>query len=162
MEGYLCIFNKTMTQKDKKEFILNLNKLVTNWRNNANLFCGGCCFSAGQIAKILEDKGIRYQVVCWQSGNPLTISLKTIVKTNNCNHVAIQVSVNGDKIIIGGDDFSFCETVNKRIYRFTKSKTLIESDKIGVQFDIWNPVYDRDLNNKFINELNILVLKYDF
>ena len=157
MGGYLCIFNKTMTQKDKKKFILNLNKLVTKWRNNANLFCGGCCFSAGQIAKILEDKGVRYQVVCWQSGNPLTISIKTVVKTCHCNHIAIQVSVDGNKLIIGGDDFSFYETVHKRTYHFIKSKTIIESDMIGVKFGTWNHTYNRDLNNKFINELNILV-----
>lgn len=157
MEGYLCIFNKIdMTQKDKKEFLLTLNELVTRWRNTSHLFCGGCCFSAGQIAKILEDKGIRYQVICWQSGNPLTISLKTIVKTNNCNHVAIQVSVDGDKLIIGGDFHSF-DATNKRTYYFTKSNSIIESDIIGAQLDLWNHTYDRRLNDQFINELNNLV-----
>jgi hypothetical protein len=147
--------NKTMTRKERKEFILNLDKVVKRWRNNSYLFCGGCCFSAGQIAKILEDKGIRYQVVCWQSGNPLTISLKTIVKTNNCNHVAIQVSVDGDKLIIGGD-FDSWWTTNRRTYRFMKSKTIIDSDKIGVKFDTWNHRYDRSLNNRFINALNAI------
>lgn len=144
--------NKTMTRKERKEFILNLDKVVKRWKNNSYLFCGVCCFSAGQIAKILEDKGIRYQVICWQSGNPLTISLKTIVKTNNCNHIAIQVSVDGDKIIIGGD-FDSWWTTNRRTYRFMKSKTIIDSDKIGVKFDTWNHMYNRNLNNRFINAL---------
>lgn len=148
-------------QENKKEFILNLDKLVKRWRNNSNLFRGGCCFSAGQIAKILESKGVRYQVICWQTDNSLTSSLKTIVKTNNCNHVAIQVSVDGNKLIIGGDFFSFL-TVNKRTYRFMKSKTLIESDMLGVEFDTWNNIYNRALNNKFINELNILVSECNF
>lgn len=145
-----------MTRKERKEFILNLDKVVKRWKNNSDLFCGGCCFSAGQIAKLLESKGIRYQVICWQSGNPLTISLKTIVKRNNCNHVAIQVSVDGDKLIIGGDfDYSFCAT-NKRTYHFMKSETIIESDMIGVKFDTWNHKYNRSLNNRFINALNAI------
>ena len=145
-----------MTRKERKEFILNLDKVVKRWKNNSDLFCGGCCFSAGQIAKLLESKGIRYQVICWQSGNPLTISLKTIVKRNNCNHVAIQVSVDGDKLIIGGDfDYSFCAT-NKRTYYFMKSETIIESDMIGVKFDTWNHKYNRSLNNRFINALNAI------
>lgn len=145
-----------MTQKDKKEFLLNLDKLVTEWRKNANLFCGGCCFSAGQIAKILEDKGIRYQVICWQSGYSLITSLKNIVKNNHCDHVAIQVSVDGKNLIIGGD-FHSQYTKSKKTYYFTRSNSIIESDIIGAKLNLWNHIYDRRLNNKFINELNTLV-----
>lgn len=145
-----------MTQKEKKEFILNLDKLVTRWRYTSHLFCGGCCFAAGQIAKLLENKGIRYQVICWQSGNPLTISLKTVVKTNNCYHVAIQVSVDGKNLIIGGD-FHSMYTTNKRTYYFMRSNSIIESDIIGAKLNLWNHIYKRSLNNKFIYELNNLV-----
>jgi hypothetical protein len=154
MAGNLCILNKIyMTQK---EFLLDLDKLVKKWRHNANLFCGGCCFSAGQIAKILEKKGIRYQVICWQAGGLPIASLKSIVKNNHCNHVAIQVSLDGEKFIIGGD-FHSLSTTNKRIYYFTKSNSIIDSDIIGAKLNTWNHVYDRRLNNKFIDELTILV-----
>lgn len=156
MEGYLCIFNKTMIQKDKKEFILTLNELVTRWRNVSHLFCGGCCFSAGQIAKILENKGIRYQVICWHSGGLSITSLKNIVKNNHCYHVAIQVSLDGENLIIGGNFHSLCPT-NKRTYYFTKSHSIIKSDLIGAELDLWNHTYDRKLNDQFINELNSLV-----
>ena len=144
-----------MTQKEK-EFILNLDKLVTRWRYTSHLFCGGCCFAAGQIAKLLESKGIRYQVICWQSGNPLTISLRTVIKTNNCCHVAIQVSLDGKNLIIGGN-FHSTDRTNKRTYYFTKSNSIIESDIIGAKLDLWNHRYQRDLNNHFIYELNRLV-----
>lgn len=144
-----------MTRKERKEFILNLDKVVKRWRNNSYLFCGGCCFSAGQIAKLLESKGIRYNVICWQSGDPFTMSLETIVKENNCNHVAIQVSVDGNKLIIGGDFDSWLVT-NKRTYRFMRSKKIIECDLVGVKFDTWNYKYDRSLNNRFINALNAI------
>lgn len=147
-----------MTQK---EFILNLDTLVKKWRINYNLFCGGCCFSAGQIAKILEDKGIRYQVICWHTGNLFTISFKTIVKKIKCNHVAIKVSIDGKNLIIGGT-VKYREPVNKRTYYFMNSKTLITSDMIGAELETWNHVYNRDLNDKFINELNILTSKYNF
>lgn len=150
-----------MTQEEKKEFILTLNELVIRWRNTSHLFCGGCCFSAGQIAKILEDKGIRYQVICWQSGGSLITSLKNIVKNNYCHHVAIQVSFNGENLIIGGDFHSW-RTTNKRTFYFIKSNSIIKSDLIGVELDNWNHVYDRRLNQQFINDLNILVSGYDF
>lgn len=150
-----------MTQEEKKEFIIALNELIIRWRKTFNLFCGGCCFSAGQIAKILENKGIRYQVICWQSGGSLITSLKNIVKNNQCYHVAIQVSFNGENLIIG-DDFHSWHPLNKRTFYFTKSNSIIKSDLIGVELDHWNHVYDRRLNQQFIDDLNILVLRYNF
>ena len=144
-----------MTRQERKEFILNLDKVVKRWKNYSDLFCGGCCFSAGQIAKLLESKCIRYQVICWQSGDPFTMSLEKIVRENNCNHVAIQVSVDGEKFIIGGDFYSFFAT-NKRTYRFMSSKKIIECDLVGVKFDTWNYRYDRKLNNRFINAINAI------
>lgn len=149
-----------MIQKDKKEFLLILNELVTRWRNDSHLFCGGCCFSAGQIAKILEDKSIRYQVICWQSGGSLITSLKNIVKNRHCNHVAIQVSIDGENLIIGGD-FHHWSTINRRTYYFTRSNSIIESDIIGAKLDTWNHTYDRRLNDQFINELNNLVSRIE-
>ena len=144
-----------MTRKERKEFILNLDKVVKRWRNNSNLFCGGCCFSAGQIAKLLESKGIRYQVICWSSGDPFTMSLETIVRENNCNHVAIQVSVDGKKLIIGGDfDSWYAKYI--RTYRSMCSKEIIECDLFGVKFDTWNYRYNRKLNKRFINVLNAI------
>lgn len=83
------------------------------------------------------------------------MSLETIVKENNCNHVAIQVSVDGDKLIIGGDFFSFF-TTNERTYRFMRSKKIIDCDLVGVKFDTWNYKYDRKLNNRFINAINAI------
>ena len=59
---YLCNVKqkqRTMTRKERKEYILNLDKVVKRWKRNSTLFCGGCCFSAGQIAKLLEAKNIR-------------------------------------------------------------------------------------------------------
>lgn len=150
-----------MTQEEKKEFIIALNELVIRWCKTLHLFCGGCCFSTGQIAKILENKGIRYQVICWQSGNSLINSLKNIVKNNQCYHVAIQVSFNGKNLIIG-DDFHSWHPLNKRTFYFTKSNSIIKSDLIGVELDHWNHVYDRRLNQQFIDDLNILVLRYNF
>ena len=144
-----------MTRKERKEFILNLDKVVKRWKNNSDLFRGGCCFSAGQIAKLLESKGIRYQVICWHSGNRFTMSLETIVKENNCNHVAIQVSVDGEKFIIGGD-FNSWVTRYKRTYRFMRSQTIIDCDLVGVKFETWNYRYNRKLNNRFINDLNAI------
>ena len=144
-----------MTRKERKEFILNLDKVVKRWRINSDLFCGGCCFSAGQIAKLFDEKGIRYKVICWQSGCPEIKSLERIVKENNCCHIAIQVTIGLQKNIIGGDFNSWCVS-NKRTYTNIHSEKIIECDLVGVKYDTWNNRYDRNLNKRFINALNAI------
>ena len=150
--------NKTMTRKERREYILALDKVVKRWDRNSMLFCGGCCFSAGQIAKLLEKKGIRYQAICWQAGNPNENSLEEIIKENNCCHIAIQVSLDNKKFIIGGDFDSFRAT-NVRIYRYISSKTIMDCDRLGVKYNTWNFRYDRRLNGRFVKILNKAVSK---
>ena len=33
-----------MTRKERRDYILALNKVVNRWKANSNLFAGGCCF----------------------------------------------------------------------------------------------------------------------
>ena len=152
---YLCNVIKkqrTMTRKERKEYILNLDKVVKRWKRNSALFCGGCCFSAGQIAKLLEAKGIRYQVICWQAGDPSVISLRQIVIDNSCCHVAIQVSLDGQQFIIGGNYHSIWAT-KIRTYSSMCSREIIECDLIGLECDNWNWRYNRKLNGRFTSIL---------
>jgi hypothetical protein len=147
-----------MTQKEKRDYILNLDKVVKRWRANSYLFAGGCCFSAGQIAKLLEKKNIKYSVVCWQCENPRVSSLKEIIVTNCCCHIAIQVTIGREKIIIGGNYGAFMVT-NKRVYTNVKSKQIIWFDLLGLQNDAWNPKYNRNLNSRFTKVLSNAVSK---
>lgn len=146
-----------MTKKERREYILNIDTVVKRWRDKSNLFAGGCCFSAGQIAKLLEKKKIRYKVVCWQVGDT-EIKLKNIIKHNDCAHVGIQVSLDGKRFIIGGDYYSHWVT-SVITYNRIKSKEIIEYDLLGVKIDTWNYEYNRQLNNRFINILNKAVSK---
>lgn len=147
-----------MTKKERREYILNLDKVVKRWRDKSNLFSGGCCFSAGQIAKLLDKKKIRYQVICWERGYTYETNLKKIIKDNNCCHIAIQVSLDGKRFIIGGD-FHSSWTTGIITYNKIKSKQLEECDLYGVTHDTWNKVYNRNLNNRFINILTKSVEK---
>jgi hypothetical protein len=150
-----------MTRKERRDYILALDKVVKRWVRNSRLFSGGCCFSAGQIAKLLEAKGIRYQVICWESGSLKEKHLKEIVINNNCCHVGIQVSLDGKKFIIGGGDFSllnlFATYVNT--YKNMRSKEIIECDELGVEAKTWNRRYNRKLNSRFVRSLNNAVSK---
>ena len=146
-----------MTRKERREYILSLDNVVKRWDRNSRLFCGGCCFAAGQIAKLLEKKGIRYQAICWQSGRPNEKSLAEIVKTNCCCHIAIQVSLDGHKYIIGG--FDIYAATNVRTYTSISSNTIIDCYMLGVKYDTWNRMYDRRLNKRFVNILNRAVSK---
>lgn len=147
-----------MTKKERREYILNLDKVVKRWRTNSMLFCGGCCFSAGQIAKLLDKKKIRYQVICWQRGDTNETDLKKIIEDNNCCHVAIQVSIDGKRFIIGGDYYS-SRTTSIIEYRKLRSEKIIECDLYGVKCDTWNITYNRNLNKRFINILTKSVEK---
>lgn len=147
-----------MTKKERREYILNLDKVVKRWKTNSLLFCGGCCFSAGQIAKLLEKKKIRYQVICWESGFPMFKDLKEIIEDNHCCHVAIQVSLDGKRFIIGGD-FSNPHVTNIIEYKKIRSEKIIECDMHGVEKDTWNNAYNRKLNKRFINILTKSVEK---
>lgn len=147
-----------MTKKERREYILNLDKVVKRWRSNSLLFCGGCCFSAGQIAKLLEKKNIRYQVICWERGVPKFKDLKEIVEDNHCCHVAIQVILDGKKFIIGGD-FINPHVTNIIEYKKIRSEKIIECDMHGVEKNTWNNGYNRKLNKRFINILTKSVEK---
>ena len=147
-----------MTQKERRDYILNLDKVVRRWKTKYKLFSGGCCFSAGQIAKLLEAKGIRYQVICWQAGNPAVRSLKQIIIDNSCCHVAIQVSLDGQQFIIGGNFFSVWAS-NIRTYTSMRSKEIIECDIIGLECDNWNWTYNRKRNGRFTSILTKAVSK---
>lgn len=144
-----------MTTKERKEYILNLDKVVRRWRDKSYLFGGGCCFSAGQIAKMLEKKGIRYRVVCWYRGE--STDLKEIVAENNCYHIGIQVILDNKHYIIGG---GFYLPESKKTYKNkVSSDKLIEYDLLGVTLKTWNHYYNRSLNNRFINVLHNAVSK---
>jgi hypothetical protein len=147
-----------MTRKERRDYILALDKVVNRWKRNSKLFCGGCCFSAGQIAKLLETKGIRYQVICWQAGYPHERRLQEIVINNNCCHVAIQVSLDGQPFIIGGN-FSSVWCTKTRTYKSICSKEIIECDELGVVADTWNWTYNRKLNGRFVGVLHKAVSK---
>ena len=147
-----------MTRKERRDYILALDKVVNRWKRNSRLFCGGCCFSAGHIAKLLEAKGIRYQVVCWKAGYLNEKHLQEIVINNNCCHVAIQVSLDSKNFIIGGGFTSF-RTTDVKIFRTMCSKEIIECDELGVAADTWNWMYNRKLNGRFVGILHKAVRK---
>lgn len=147
-----------MTAKERKDYILKLDKVVRRWRANSNLFCGGCCFSAGQIASLLEKKGIRYQVICWQIGNPNEKNLKDIIMNSDCCHLGIEVILNKKKYIIGGYYYNLNVT-NMRSFTNIKSETIIEYDLLAAKNGVWNHRYNRSLNSRFKTTLTNAVTK---
>lgn len=147
-----------MTAKERKEYILNLDKVVRRWRENSNLFCGGCCFSAGQIASLLEKKGIRYRVVCWQRGNPNEKNLKDIIMYKDCCHIGIEVILNKKKYLIGGYYYNLSAT-NIRSFTNIKSETIIEYDLLATKNKVWSRRYNRSSNSRFKTALANAVSK---
>lgn len=147
-----------MTRKERRDYILALDKVVNRWKRNSGLFCGGCCFSAGQIAKLLEAKGIRYQVICWQGGGSTASTLREIIEENGCCHVAIQVNLDGHPHIIGGNFMSFWVS-RVRTYTKMRSQEIIECDLYGAECDNWNWRYNRKLNGRFVGVLHKAVRK---
>ena len=141
-----------MTRKERREYILALNKVVNRWKENSNLFAGGCCFSAGQIAKLLEEKDIRYQVVCWKCWDYKEKNLMETVVKANCVHVGIQVELDGKPFVIGGN-YGGIWSCDIKIFKRMHSKQIMACDVIGLALDSWNDMYNRNLNRRFINVL---------
>lgn len=150
-----------MTRKERRDYILNLHRVTKRWRENSNLFCGGCCFSAGQIAEMLEKKGIKYEVVCWQShgiDNRLARTLKGMVLKSQCNHVGIAVYLDNNYFVIGGSYYGLW-SVKTTILTRTDSKKLKECDRLGADLGLWNWRYNRNLNSRYMKSLTKSVEK---
>lgn len=149
-----------MTRKERRDYILNLHNVTKRWRENSKLFRGGCCFSAGQIAEMLEKKGIRYNVICWQYtsySDKTAKTLKNMILRCQCLHVGIAVYLDGETFIIGGRYYS-PNSIKRKLSK-TKSETLIKCDIMGAELDLWNWEYNRNLNSRYMKSLTKSVEK---
>lgn len=149
------------TAKQNNKLFMELEDLIDRYVIEKNLFCGGCCYAAAQIAKGLEHKGIKYSVVSFQSDDAYNCrSLKSACRMDGCAHVAILVNYK-HKLMCIGDTSRVVESLNwsKAIWgenwrarRYTKVnwrelETCYYSNE-------WNPTYDTRNNTRFFAEIN--------
>ena len=152
-----------MKHERKRLLIWELVNKVNEFVDKKDLFCGGCCFSAFVLAEILDKFGIKYRTVLFQSHGILhERDFNNAINSDDCDHVAIEVTVDGEQIIIG--DYSsitnYYDTFNvkytARRYRGITPQMLSHA----YYWNSWNPRYQTENNLPFRKEMNKIADKY--
>ena len=152
-----------MKGERKRLFIWEIVNKVNEFVHEKDLFCGGCCFSAFVLAEILNKFGIKYRTVLFQSHDILhEHDFNNAINSEDCDHVAIEVTLDGKRIIIG--DYSgitnyydtFGVEYTARRYRGITPEML----KNAYYWNSWNPRYKTENNLPFRNEMNKIADKY--
>ena len=164
---YLPIFvmdkGNDMKHERKRLLIWELANKVNEFVYKKYLFCGGCCFSAFVLAEILDKFGIKYRTVLFQSYDLIhEHDFNNAINSNDCDHVAIEVTLDGKQVIIGdySDITKYYDTFHvehvTRRYRDITPKML----KKAYYWNSWNPRYKTKNNRSFRNAMNKIADKY--
>lgn len=152
-----------MDRKTKTCLIWELNQKINEYVHNRNLFSGGCCYSAYLLADVFTKMGIKYRTVLFQSYDVLTKrQFNNVVNGDGCDHVAIEVTLNGQNVIIG--DYNgimdyykiFCVKYAIRRYRTVTPKMLLQA----YVNNAWNLIYNTENNFSLSDEINNIMKKY--
>lgn len=149
------------TAKQNNKLFMELENLVDRYVMEKDLFCGGCCYAAAQIARGLDHKGIKYSVVVFQGNDAVNCrSLKSVCRMDGCAHVAIMVNYK-HKLMCIGDTTRVVRCLNWnrmmwgeewRARRYTKVNwRQLEACYYGNE---WNDRYDTRNNARFFAEIS--------
>jgi len=152
-----------MKHEKKRLLIWELANKVDEFVSKKDLFCGGCCFSAFVLAEILNKFGIKYRTVLFQSYDLIhEHDFEIAVNSDDCDHVAIEVTLDGKQVIIGNyssitDYYNIFDVKHvARRYRGITPEML----KKAYYWNSWNPLYKTENNLPFRNEMNKIADKY--
>ena len=135
--------------------------MIDKFVNKRNLFNGGCCYAAAQIARGLEQKGIKYSVVVFQDREALHCrNLKKACQSAGCAHVAILVNYK-HKMMYIGDTSEVILGLNDAERYFGFPWVARRYNKVNWRdleycyyHNEWNPEYNPVNNRKLYKELN--------
>lgn len=152
-----------MKGERKRLFIWEIVNKVNEFVHEKDLFCGGCCFAASVLAEILTRLGIKYRTVLFQGHELARVKdFDVAVNNDDCDHVAIEVTVGGEKVIIGDysaidnyyDTFDVRHSVRR--YRGITPQML----RAAYYGNSWNPRYETSNNAPFREEMYKIADKY--
>lgn len=156
-----------MKTKDINNLIEELDNRVGYWRDNRELFSGGCCFAAHLLAKGFESKGVKYSVVVYQNGrNWYTNKFNRVFTGYGCGHVAICVVYKHKKMIIGADDEYEKDLIKYLNYegawKVREYKKVNSIDLINIyKNNSWNWRWNKRNNKRLSLQINDIFNKYE-
>ena len=149
----------------KSSVVNELEKIINNYVIRKRLFCGGCCYASYLLAKALKMLNIEYKVVIFQYDMALDLtdfSELMSLQADGCAHVAIEVTIAGNKHIIGTYDkiveyfTTYGYYYKMQHYDNVQPETLLEFYRMGY----WNHMYDVRNNAALSRHINSITEKY--
>lgn len=146
--------------KNRTDKLNRLIDTVNFWSDNFNLFAGGCCFAAAEIAKVFEQVGIHYDVVGFLYSDSIGVrQFNCLNGTDGIGHIAIRVRLNGKYVFIGDAsktaaffDINQIEW-EQHVYHNVNSKDL----EYMYNNNSWNVMWQTFLNKHFINVIKGII-----
>lgn len=147
----------------RKIAIWEIANKVNEYVRERDLFRGGCCFAAYVLSDIFTRLGIRYRTVLYQDLWAMKMRrFNTVINSNCCSHVAIEVVVDGKWTIIGdcSDLVAFYNkwSMDYTVRRYKNISPIMLAD---AYFDNeWNDTYDIENNGFLEHDLYEIMEKY--
>ena len=146
-----------LNKENRKYLVSELNKLCEFLDNTYDINSGGCCYISYLIAKKLEEFGIKYKLVIFDSefdSNVKTKDLKEAIQNKNLYHIGCGDLVSNhyaiivDNMIINGGRYE--NDPNRKVTVLSKDIQWIY--KTGD----WNESYNIRLNTILKSYINTL------
>ena len=152
-----------MNNNSRRCFLWELEQKINQYVKDHDLFCGGCCYSAYVLAAALKHAGIKYRTVIWQYLDILKErDFNNAINGNGISHVAIEVNVQGKKVILG-DTSEITDFFNQTgyEYRIRKYDGISPEELLnGYKKNRWNIRYNTEWNKHLAKDIRQITAKY--
>jgi hypothetical protein len=152
-----------MNNNTRRILIWELNQKINQYVHDHDLFCGGCCYTAYVLAAALKHAGIKYRTVIWQYLDILKErDFNNAINGNGISHVAIEVNVLGEKVILGDtSDISNFFALTGYDYRIRKYDGISPEELLnGYKKNRWNVRYNTEWNKHLTRDVRKITAKY--
>ena len=123
-----------LTESSVAQLAKQLNSICEKLDNKYDINCGGCCYTAYCIAKILEKANLNFYLVALDRDYNFCKESNISDLQRSCNHYAIRIKTNRNNY-----------TINRSIFTNVNSKELKASAADILKHykqHLWNETYD--------------------
>lgn len=138
-------YKKKLNSKEiQYDLVSQLNKLCYKLNEKFEINCGGCCYVAYCIAKLLEQYNIKFNLIVFDHEYDLEKYDTLLEIPEAMAHYAIMIK-NSSEDVINCDDYYF--DYNYKNFEVTSSDIL----ECYYENSGWNSMYDTKNNLKILN-----------
>lgn len=123
-----------LTENSVARLAKKLNSICEKLDNKYDINCGGCCYTAYCIAKILEEANLKFSLVALDRDYQFYKESKISDLRRSCNHYAIKIKTDCNNYIINISSFT---DVHSKELKASASDILKHYKQ-----HLWNETYD--------------------